>query len=107
VQQQHIPPHKKPRDYVLVVEWAESVRYRDVTTYPSKAARTQARVLIEKKLAEHKYFGGWKDRKKGYLYGPVFTEVMLTDQPIEERRKLTEQEAALKGLEALFAKEEK
>lgn len=102
--QAHIPPHKKPRDYVLIVEWAEAFRYRDVTSYVSKAARAQARMLIEKKLAEHKYYGGWKDRKKSMISGPIYTEVMLNDAKVE-LPKVTEQEKALSALEDLFNKD--
>ena len=102
--EKHIPPHKKPRDYVLIVEWAEAIRYRDVTSYVSKAARAQARMLIEKRLKEHKYFGGYKDRKKSMISGPIYTEVMLNDAKVE-LPKVTEQEKALSALESLFNKD--
>lgn len=77
-----VPPHKKPRTYVLTVEWTQQRTVRKVVKAPSKAAREQMRKKIEADLAARKghglYFYGWLGDEvlNEIKAGPTFTESM-------------------------------
>lgn len=77
--EQRLPPHKKPRTYVLKVEWTTTSQHLEEHRYPSKAAREIAAKVIRRRLEEekrsHRYrdWRGW-DCTYTKEVGPIVTE---------------------------------
>jgi hypothetical protein len=75
-----VPPHKKPRTYVLTIEWVQTRRVRKVYKAASKAGREQMRKQIERDIKAKRglNFYSWyrDDVVTDVKEGPTFTESM-------------------------------
>lgn len=78
-----VPPHKKPRNYVLTVEWREEQVLRCAQSFTSKDAMKQARIRLERDIKEKKSLWWWRHAREERIFnikeGPTFTERM--DEP--------------------------
>ena len=76
-----VPPHKKPRTYVLTVEWTETYNYRETKKYTTRAARNEARVRKKKELeAQGQRYIRWYGPSHEYHFdGPTFIETEEKD----------------------------
>lgn len=55
----HVPPHKKPRSYQLVVVTRNVSEWRESYAYPSRAAREQAKAAMLKAAKADRHFRNW------------------------------------------------
>jgi hypothetical protein len=77
-----LPPHKKPRTYVLRVISRTVTEYDETHKYPSRAARDQAKAAILKEDRENEKRRTWRQDWRGHRSKTerVFEE-SETDQP--------------------------
>jgi len=62
-----VPPHKKPRAYVLRIRQWSAQEWTHTKRFPSKTAREQARVAILRSEREKKYWT-WDLTEQEYEY---------------------------------------
>lgn len=76
------PPHKKPRAYVLRIEWTETQTLVRERRFHTKDARDQEKIRIQRELQKKSYINWWRwggrdERKFHVKEGPVFTDINL------------------------------
>ena len=62
-----MPPHKKPRTYVLKVISRTVSEYEETHKYPSRAARDQAKAAIIKEDRENAKRRTWRQDWRGHM----------------------------------------
>jgi hypothetical protein len=76
-----LPPHKKPRTYVLKVISRTVSEYEETHKYPSRAARDQAKAAIIKQDRENEKRRTWRQNWRGHRSK---TERVFEESDIEQ-----------------------